>query len=144
MTDGDKEGASQKLREYIAAIKLRESTRGADLQSGRGTTAADSCTGERAKLGQGPPCGSYEDLMTMGQFDDKLEGFMIANTRQELTDIAEDLKKHKKAIAELVGATAGVARELSAGVVAAKRKIKQEKDMVEKKKTATPKPGSTH
>ncbi|CAK0850287.1 unnamed protein product, partial [Prorocentrum cordatum] len=134
--NADPETASTRLRDYTAAVEARESARDVEVRTG-GTTAADSVTGERAKLGQGPPRGSYEDLITMKQFDDKLETFVGASARQELTDIAEDLQKLKEAISELVGVTAGVARELSAGVVVAKKKIQQEKELTDQKKQKT-------
>eukprot|EP00959_Pyramimonas_sp_CCMP1952_P105850 2213163-Pyramimonas_sp.AAC.1 len=58
-----------------------------------------------------------------------VQTLLDATNRQQLSAIADMLKPHKKAIQELVAVTASVAKELSTGITAAKKRMQQERDL---------------
>ncbi|CAE7233182.1 unnamed protein product, partial [Symbiodinium sp. KB8] len=101
------------------------------------TASAASAAGDRAKLGQAPPCKSYVDLTTLMNVTALTQRFMQCATREEFKQVSEDFKPIKKAVQELVGLCNATAKDSKGAITAAvKRRQQAEAGASKKRKVA--------
>ena len=105
--------------------KAEESDPAAPAPAGA-SSSAGSLGVERSKLGSAPPCRSYAKLRTTHWLQEQGERFLHCQSRPEVTQLQEELKPFKAAIAELISLCTSVTKDLLSAVASAVKRIEQQ------------------
>ena len=137
------EAAITQLKNFIQELKLRANKGQAALiaaavafgqPAGQVAASVASAAGDRAKLGTGPPCKSFEDLLTFAEMRLIRDEFLTCEDKESLLEVQEKLKPTKKAVQELIALCNGVAKDLKGAVTAAAKRVQQSSEQESKRR----------
>ena len=97
-----------------------------------------SAAGDRAKLGTGPPCKSFEDLVTFADMRKLREDFLGCINKDDIVELQQKFKPIKKAVQELIALCTGVGKDLKGAVTAATKRAQQAAEQDSKRRKITP------
>ncbi|CAE7346147.1 unnamed protein product, partial [Symbiodinium microadriaticum] len=142
-TTVESEAAITQLKNFIQELKLRANKGQAALvaaavafgqPAGQVAASVASAAGDRAKLGTGPPCKSFEDLLTFAEMRLIRDEFLTCEDKESLLEVQEKFKPIKKAVQELIALCNGVAKDLKGAVTAAAKRVQQSSEQESKRR----------
>lgn len=130
----DSREAKSRMLTYIEECKARAAAKQTSPAKPNEVASAASAAGDRAKLGQAPPCKTFADLRTFAEITELGEELLLCQSRDEIKTFLERLKPLKKSITELIAVGNGIGKDLKGAVTAARKRLQQDADAATKRR----------
>ena len=129
------------LKSFIEECKANSRNQAPPAKDGEPANLASasvlSAAGDRAKLGQGPPCKNFADLRTFASLAKVEDDFLLCASRDDIQDVLDKTKSWKRAAVAIITLASSIAKDLKGAVAAAHKRVQQKGDIETKaRKTA--------
>ena len=118
--EGDPAASAAEVAAWVSQLKSQQVVR----RSHPNLPAHEAAAAARARMGQAPPCKSYEQLIDLASMEKMMAKLHHCETKADILSHAQMIKPHRDAIAELLAASKAAARGVESAVIAAKAERK--------------------